>query len=577
MGAQVAAEVLGEPRHELVERSRAVEDVAGLGALQAVVEGAEPAQPVPQRRRSGEWTEDRQAPAARFAPQVLGERGDQHRAGVVFGADHVGHQQVRVPGHAPDGEPGPQDVVGPRLERTDGPHGVAVVQREAAQAVGRVHEQLGIGTLRFASLKGGALRHGVAETVPVGLELRERLAPAVLDDAPAVRQGSRRAVSLQRSRQAHTRHAEARQADGQKSEEVQRPGKAKAASELEASLPGLAGREEGARLAGAVLVDDRLELASLARTAEKLRIGPPDAAHDRDRGVGPGGGVGVGQARPRVAMLPGGLARHVAGQTVPGEPRETLDVFVGRKVFGKAQRRRGLFAAHDHRAGVDAPVAQIGVVEVTDVQVEPWRTGRQAGDRRRGDRRAQHLGPGALVATPRRDALVLPLARPVDAAEVTEQVEDVGELLHDGALPGELARRPFVVGVEKGDQVAGRGSHTRVARRPGAEVRRAQVAQRRVEVAHDGLGVVARAVVDDDDLVAGPALGERRAQRALEQARAVVRRYDRRDAQVWHVTPLETCWTVSPAGKDNGARAPVSGSILSPANARHASLTSSRE
>ena len=74
--------------------------------------------------------------------------------------------------------------------------------------------------------------------------------------------------------------------------------------------------------------------------------------------------------------------------------------------------------------------------------------------------------------------------------------------LEERALQGDLVGKPLVVAVEEGDERPAGGGETGVARRPGAAVRQAQQADRRAEGLDRGGGVVGRAVVGDDDLVA---------------------------------------------------------------------------
>ena len=80
--------------------------------------------------------------------------------------------------------------------------------------------------------------------------------------------------------------------------------------------------------------------------------------------------------------------------------------------------------------------------------------------------------------------------------------------LESGELQRGLRRLPEVVGVEEGDELAAGGAQGRVAGGADAGPRLVHDLDRGREAAGDLGAAVARAVVDDDDLIAGPALGE---------------------------------------------------------------------
>ncbi len=117
------------------------------------------------------------------------------------------------------------------------------------------------------------------------------------------------------------------------------------------------------------------------------------------------------------------------------------------------------------------------------------------------------------------------LARPVLLApEVAEEEQDVGKLLEDRPLPGELPRHPLIIVVEKSHEVTGRRPDARVAGGARPAMLPGKIADRRTEGPDHRLRVVAGPVVYHDDFVPGLTLGEHRAQGARQELRPIVGR-----------------------------------------------------
>src|SRR5690606_10350542 len=93
----------------------------------------------------------------------------------------------------------------------------------------------------------------------------------------------------------------------------------------------------------------------------------------------------------------------------------------------------------------------------------------------------------------------------------------------------ELLRMPHVVGIEIRDQLAGGDGERFVAGRGYAGVRLPEERDPRSVRFEDPRRIVARAVIDDDDLVVGIRLRERALDRRADVPGGVVRRDDRRD------------------------------------------------
>ncbi len=95
-----------------------------------------------------------------------------------------------------------------------------------------------------------------------------------------------------------------------------------------------------------------------------------------------------------------------------------------------------------------------------------------------------------------------------ELAHVAEDQLQLGPRCEGGELALDLVRLPEVVGIEKGDELAAGDSERRVARRPDAGARLGNHLDFRAVAGGNRGAAVARAVVDDNHLVAGASLGQ---------------------------------------------------------------------
>ena len=123
-----------------------------------------------------------------------------------------------------------------------------------------------------------------------------------------------------------------------------------------------------------------------------------------------------------------------------------------------------------------------------------------------------------------------------------------GRLVEDFQLTGELLRKPFVVVVQKGHEIPDRIEHAGISRRADPPVRLvSDVSDARVlEGTDDGLGVVARIVIHDDDLEVLVRLTENAPNGRSEELRPAVRGND--DADSGHDHFREAPTDASPPG-----------------------------
>ena len=152
---------------------------------------------------------------------------------------------------------------------------------------------------------------------------------------------------------------------------------------------------------------------------------------------------------------------------------------------------------------------------------------------------AQDLVPAARIVVPVDQVSAMRLALAVGDTELAEYEEHVRARREPAARESELARHPFVVGVEKGDEIARRLADAAIARSARPAVLGAHVADAIAVGREHLLGAIARSVVHDDHLVARFALGEGGLDRTADQMRPVVGRNDGRDGES-HADPRDS-------------------------------------
>jgi hypothetical protein len=235
---------------------------------------------------------------------------------------------------------------------------------------------------------------------------------------------------------------------------------------------------------------------------EELGIASPHLLEGCKPSAGPDVPRGAREAGAGVTVLPGGLRLEERTGPKVGEAAECGPLLAGGEVVRELERVLCLLLAHHQGEGGDEVVAHLLQVHGADVNGEVLAAGWERRNRRVGGARAEDLGQRPLRTQPVGEVAAV-LGAVLEAhAEVAEGEEDVGAPLEKTALEGDLVWEPLVVAVEERDKRPAGGGEAGVARRPGALVWQAQEADGRPK-GFDGLdGVVRRAVVDHDDLVA---------------------------------------------------------------------------